>query len=442
MKEKNIMNNIISTALLTDFYEISMLQASIQAGKANKKATFDLFARRLPSGRRYGVVGGINRAVQAVKDFKFTEAQLNYLSKNPAILPETINYLKDYSFEGKITGYREGDVFFPNSPVLTVQGTFGDSVLLETVLLSILNHDSAVMSAASRMVVAASGIPLIEMGSRRTHEFSAVDCARAAYIAGFKTTSNVEAGMKYNIPVSGTSAHAFTLSFENEIDAFKAQVKALGVSTTLLVDTYDIPQGIRNAVAAAGVNLGGIRIDSGDLREETIKARELLDSLGAVNTKIVLSSDIDEFAISELLDNGTPVDVVGAGTRVVTGSGHPTAGMVFKLVERENDHGEMVPVAKKATGKKSVGGFKKVYREYNENGIIINEFFTVNDETITFDESTTKPIQVVYADKGEFFISSIEEAREFHHNTLATLSDEAKFVSAGDAFINVEERGE
>lgn len=432
------MFNNQSTAFLTDKYEITMAQAALESGRAHEKATFDLFARRLPKGRRYGVVGGVARAIEAVKNFRFTDDQLDMLRKDPVIHDTTVDYLRDYKFTGKIIGYREGDVFFPNSPVLTVEGTFVDSVLLETVLLSILNHDSAVMAAASRMVVASQGMPLIEMGSRRTHESAAVDSARAAYIAGFKATSNLEAGLAYNIPTTGTSAHAFTLAFENEVDAFQAQVDALGVSTTLLVDTYDIPQGIRNAVAVAGPELGGIRIDSGDLREETIKARELLDELGAVNTKIVLSSDIDEFTISELLDNGTPVDSVGAGTRVVTGSGHPTAEMVFKLVEREGQNDVMLPVEKKASGKKSVGGLKTAYRTFDENGIVTDEFFTVRGREQ--DVEGAVPVQIVYADNGDFFIPTVEESREVHRQALETLPDDAKLVSAGDALFNVEEK--
>ena len=435
--ERVIIMTNISTAFMTDKYELTQLQAMLQSGKAHQKATFELFARSLPEGRRYGVVGGVSRAIEAVKNFKLTEEQLEYLSNDPVIKNQTIEYLREYSFTGKIIGYQEGELYFPYSPILTVEGTFGDSVLLETVLLSILNHDSAVMSAASRMVLAADEKPLIEMGSRRTHEESAVSAARAAYIAGFNATSNLEAGLRYGIPTTGTSAHAFTLAFENEIDAFKAQVEALGKNTTLLVDTYNIEQGIRNAVQVAGSDLGGIRIDSGDLREETINARKLLDELGAMNSKIVLSSDIDEFTIAELLDNGTPVDVIGAGTRVVTGSGHPTAKMVFKLVEREDENGQMVPVSKKASGKKSIGGFKKAYRTFTE-GKISGEYF-VNRNDVFISKEETVPMQKVFADNGEFFIPSVEQSRRLHQQVLKQLPDEARLISAGNAALQAEE---
>ena len=418
-----------STAFLTDKYEVTMLQAAIESGKAFEQGTFELFARKLPTGRRYGVVGGIGRAIEAVRDFVFTEAQLTHLAADPIIKPETIEYLKNYKFTGKIHGYLEGDLFFPYSPILTVEGTFGDSVLLETVLLSILNHDSAVAAAASRMAVATEDrFPLIEMGSRRTHELAAVDSARVAYIAGFAASSNMEASLRYGVPMTGTSAHAFTLAHEDERDAFRAQVAALGVSTTLLVDTYDIEQGIRNAIEVAGPGLGAIRIDSGDLHDEPNNARKLLDELGATETRIIVSSDIDEYSIAELVERGTPVDGVGAGTRVVTGSGHPTAGMVFKLVERRGADGAMVPVAKKSNGKKSIGGFKKAYRVV-ENGVVTGEYYTLSHSA----PAGTVGLQHTYVDGDTYSIPTLEEARAHHRKTLEMFAPEVKLTTAGEA---------
>lgn len=423
-----------STALLTDKYEITMLQAALESGVAHRRSTFELFARKLPPGRRYGVVGGMTRAVEAVRAFRFTEEQIAHLASDPIFKPETLEYLRSYRFRGDLIGYAEGDVYFPYSPILTVTGTFADCVLLETVLLSILNHDSAVAAAASRMVVAADGrFPLIEMGSRRTHESSAVDAARVAYVAGFTASSNLEAGMRYGVPTTGTSAHAFTLAHGSEIDAFRAQVNALGTSTTLLVDTYDIEQGIRNAVAAGGTELGGIRIDSGDLHEEPRRARALLDSLGATKTKIVVSSDIDEYSIDELVKQNTPVDGVGAGTRVVTGSGHPTASMVFKLVEREEE-GRMVPVAKKSSGKKSVGGLKHAYRTFDKDGIITGEYYTLNNVD-------AEGLQQVYLRDGEVeHLPNLQDSREHHRDTLKRLPTEAKLIAPGEATFIVENR--
>lgn len=427
---------MLSTAFKTDKYEVTMLQSALQDGLANKKAVFELFARKLPSGRRYGVVAGTGRAIEAVKNFRFTEEQLAYLANDPAIEESTIDYLRDFKFSGDIFGYAEGDVYFPYSPVLTVEGTFGEAVLLETVLLSILNHDSAVASAASRMVQASKGMAIIEMGSRRTHDQSAVDAARAAYLTGFAGTSNLEAGLAYGVPTMGTSAHAFSLAHLDEKDAFRRQIEALGVKTTLLVDTFDIEQGIRNAVEVAGPELGGIRIDSGDLYEETVKARILLDSLGAVNTKIILSSDIDEFVISELVDRETPVDGIGAGTRVVTGSGHPTAGMVYKLVAIEEADGSMRPVAKKASGKKSLGGKKFAYRVCEEDGTFLAE--EIHMAPVEYRRELLE-LQEYFIINGEFLdMPTLEETRSYHEGVMRSLPVEARLITAGTALFEAE----
>lgn len=430
-----------TTAFLTDKYEVTMLQAMLRAGRADHRAVFDLFARRLPKGRRYGVVGGVGRVVEAFKNFRFTDEQIAYLEADPIIDEATVNYLRNYKFRGIIVGQPEGSLYFPNTPILTVIGTFADCVLLETLLLSIMNHDSAVMSAASRMVTAAEGMPMIEMGSRRTSETSAVAAARAAYIAGFNATSNLQAGQLYQIPTTGTSAHAYTLAYgpDGEEQSFYDQMVALGTDTTILVDTYNIPEGIRRAVHAAntlGVSgPGGIRIDSGDLHEETVNARALLDSLGAIDTKIVLSSDIDEYTISEMKERGTPVDAVGAGTRVVTGSGAPTAEMVYKLVQI-ND----TPVSKRAEGKVSTGGIKVTYREFHEDGTMAGEFFKVGTTSAPF-TSSQHPTQVLLVDgqSGYFHQEDIEVSRARHKEQVAYLPESARLILAGDAAFTAQQ---
>lgn len=439
---RNMENLPTSTALKTDAYETTMADAALQAGTADKRATFELFGRRLPSGRRYGVVAGVDRALDAVENFRFEDQQLEYIASLGLISNPMIERLADFRFTGKLTGYAEGSLYFPYSPILRVEGTFLECVLLETVLLSIYNHDSAIASAASRMVQATAGkFPLIEMGSRRTHDESAVAVARAAYIAGFAKTSNMEAGYRYGIPITGTSAHAFSLSFEDEKDAFRAQVNALGVGTTLLVDTYDIQQGIRNAVEVAGTGLGAIRIDSGDLHEETVKARQLLDSLGATETRIILSSDIDEYSLANMVERGTPVDGAGAGTRVATGSGHPTCGMVYKLVEREAADGTMVPVAKRASGKKSLGSRKTVRRVF-EDGVLTEEILfnrTDGDPDPLFDGRNVaiEDPQILLYDGAEGFThrESFGTMQERLQRQLARLPKDALSTVAGDSAI-------
>jgi len=362
----------VTAALLTDKYELTMLEAALRDGTAARRCTFEVFARRLPDGRRYGMVAGTGRLLAALTDFMFDESAL--ASVATFLDAATLDYLRGFRFGGDIDGYAEGELYFPGSPVLSVSGTFAECVLLETLALSILNHDCAVASAAARMVGAAAGRPLIEMGSRRTHEQSAVSAARAAYIAGFTGSSNLAAAQRYGVPALGTSAHAFTMlhtvagsgSDDWEQAAFRAQVATLGVGTTLLVDTYDVRAGVANAIAAAGTALGAVRIDSGDLGVLARQVREQLDGLGATGTRIVVSGDLDEYSIAAL--RADPVDSYGVGTSVVTGSGAPTAAMVYKLVEVDG-----LPVQKRSSHKESHGGRKAALRISRPSGTVVEE---------------------------------------------------------------------
>ncbi len=362
----------VTAALLTDKYELTMLEAALRDGTAARRCTFEVFARRLPDGRRYGMVAGTGRLLAALTDFVFDESAL--ASVATFLDAATLDYLRGFRFGGDIDGYAEGELYFPGSPVLSVSGTFAECVLLETLALSILNHDCAVASAAARMVGAAAGRPLIEMGSRRTHEQAAVSAARAAYIAGFTGSSNLAAAQRYGVPALGTSAHAFTMlhtvagtgSDDWEQAAFRAQMATLGVGTTLLVDTYDVRAGVANAIAAAGTALGAVRIDSGDLGVLARQVREQLDGLGATGTRIVVSGDLDEYSIAAL--RADPVDSYGVGTSVVTGSGAPTAAMVYKLVEVDG-----LPVQKRSSHKESHGGRKAALRISRPSGTAVEE---------------------------------------------------------------------
>ena len=365
------------TSLFTDHYELTMLQASLHSGAAHRPSVFEAFARRLPEGRRYGVVAGTGRILEGLKDFRFGEEQLDFLRETRVVDETTLEYLRNFSFSGNIYGYAEGEIYFPQSPVLIVESTFAEACVLETFILSVLNHDSAIASAASRMIASSGTRPCIEMGSRRTHEESAVAAARAAIIAGFDSTSNLEAGHRYGLKTVGTAAHSFTLLHDSERAAFKAQVASLGADTTLLVDTYDVENGVRTAVEVAGPDLGAVRLDSGDLVEQARWVRDLLDDLGNENTRILVTSDLDEYAIAAL--GSAPVDAYGVGTSLVTGSGHPTASMVYKLVSRQNDDGEFVSVAKAAKNKASVGGRKFALRRLNERGRATEELVGVGE---------------------------------------------------------------
>ena len=413
-----------TTALLTDHYELTMLRAALADGTAHHQAVFEAFARRLPEGRRYGVVAGLGRIVDAVRDFRFDADQLTWLRDTGVIDERTADHLAAYRFTGCIDAYREGEIYFPYSPVLTVSGTFAECVVLETLVLSILNHDTAVASAAARMVTAARGRTLLEMGSRRTHEQAAVAAARAAYVAGFDATSNLQAGFRYGVPTRGTAAHAFTLGHTDERAAFASQVAALGRGTTLLVDTYDIADGVRHAVAAAGTDLGAVRIDSGDLADEARRVRVLLDELGATTTRIAVTSDLDEHTIDALAD--APVDTYGAGTRLVGGSGHPTAGMVYKLVAVADAPGRsapMRPVAKKAASKGSSGGRKVAYRALDQAGNAAREVVVVRDRPGAPETGLGRALQVpVVRDGHVVHRPGLDEIRAHHRGAKAELT--------------------
>ncbi|HYN71059.1 MAG TPA: nicotinate phosphoribosyltransferase [Nakamurella sp.] len=413
-----------STALFTDHYELTMLQAALADGTADRACSFEVFARRLPAGRRYGVVAGTGRLIDAVTRFRFGEAEIARLE--PVLDRRTIDYLAAFAFDGDIEGYREGELYFPGSPVLTVTGTFGATVILETLALSILNHDCAIASAAARMVSVAGDRTLIEMGSRRTHEESAVAAARAAYLAGFSATSNLEAGRRYGLPTGGTAAHSFTLLHDTEAAAFASQIASLGVDTTLLVDTYDITAGIATAIEVAGTNLGAVRIDSGDLGVLTKAAREQLDELGATQTRIVLSGDLDEFAIAALAAD--PVDVYGVGTALVTGSGAPTAGMVYKLVEVDGR-----AVEKRSEHKSSHGGRKSALRRHRASGTADEEVvFRVTRPPAAEPGDRTLPVPFVRGGRPVDDLATLEDSREHLRAAMVSLPWEGLKLSKGD----------
>ena len=407
-----------------------MVQAARQAGTAGRRSVFELFPRRLPEGRRYGVVAGVGRALDAIEAFRFDGAALAALEG--VVDADMLEWLASYRFSGDVWGYAEGEAYFPHSPLLVVEGTFAEAVLLETVLLSVYNHDSAIASAASRMTLAAGGRPCIEMGSRRTHEQAAVAAARAAYVAGFDATSNLAARAAYGVPSAGTAAHSFTLLHDTEADAFRAQVQTLGVGTTLLVDTYDVIEAVRLAVEVAGTDLGAVRLDSGDLGLVARDVRAQLDSLGATSTRIVVTSDLDEHAIAALA--AAPVDAYGVGTRLVTGSGHPTCGFVYKLVAREGADGELVPVAKRSTDKASVGGRKYALRRRSPAGTAQAEVIGIGERPE--DDGDDRSLLVPLVAAGEVVgRATLDEARARHRASVAELPRAVTMMSAGEPVI-------
>ena len=434
-----------STALLTDMYELTMIRAAMHAGTAFRRCTFELFPRRLPPGRSYGVVAGTGRALAALAEFRFGDAEIAFLRDREIADDALADWLADYRFSGDIRGYGEGELFFSGSPVVVVEGSFAEAVVLETLLLSVFNHDSAVASAASRMTLAAEDRPIIEMGGRRTHEYSAVASARAAWVAGFGSSSDLEAGRTWGIPVSGTAAHAFTMLFDSEADAFRAQLAAQGSDTTLLVDTYDVDAAIRLGVELTGGRLGAIRLDSGDLSTEVARVRKLLDSLGATSTRIIVTNDLDEYQIAAL--RGAPVDGFGVGTSVVTGSGHPTCGMVYKMVSRADSDepgAKQHPVYKKSVNKNTIGGRKIAMRQIDERGRASAEVIGV--DITPRPDSNDRFVMRDLVCQGEIVgTEPLLAARERHASALAELPLAGRRISRAEQAIPtifVSEEGE
>ncbi len=385
-----------------------MLDAALLAGEEGKRVTFEVFARRLPPGRRYGVFAGLERVLDAIDEFRFGPDIVDWLRDRHIVSEITLAWLERFRFGGDIYAYREGELYTDGSPVLTVEGTFGEAVLLETLVLSILNHDSSVAAGASLIVEASGGRPVIEMGSRRTDSEAAVAAARAGYLAGLESTSNLAAGKRYGIPTAGTAAHAFVLLFRDEKAAFAAQVAAFGPATTLLVDTFDTDEAIARAVEVAGPSLAAIRIDSGDLAAEARRARAALDSLGATGTKVIVTGDLDEATIRDLAES--PADAYGVGTSVAMGLGFPTAGFVYKLVAVEGR-----AVAKKSPGKSTTGGRKWAWRVADKA-----------EEVVALSPDRIPPggrgLQRPVVEGGLRLAGpSLEEARAFHQTVKAEL---------------------
>ncbi|MFT8331757.1 nicotinate phosphoribosyltransferase [Bifidobacterium psychraerophilum] len=428
------------TALMTDMYEYTMLDAALKDGTAQRRCVFEVFTRHLPTGRRYGVAAGQGRILDAIESFHLGDDDLRFLSDRGIVSPETISWLEDFHFSGSIKGYREGEMFFPNSPILQVEGTFGECTLLETLVLSILNYDSAVASAASRMSSAANGRPCMDMGGRRTNEWAAVAASRAAVVGGFQGTANLLAAKLYGLKAIGTAAHCFTLLHDSERDAFASQVDALGLDTTLLTDTYDIEQAVKTAVEVAGPDLGGVRIDSGDLASLAQRVRMQLDALGATKTKITVTNDLDEYALASL--QNAPVDSYGVGTMLVTGSGAPTCAMVYKLSEREGSDGVMVPVAKKSPDKATVPGRKLAFRSYEYGLAECEHVISGSEEQLSAfaPQEGWKDLLVDYMVNGEGDAAfqghdAIAAAHEHHAKALAELPITAQSLMRGDPVI-------
>jgi len=424
-----------SVALMTDQYELTMIDAALRSGVADLPATFEVFCRRLPPGRRYGVVAGTGRLLAALEQFRFGAAELDFLRRERIVSGAGLRRLAEFSFSGDIAGYAEGEFYVPGSPILTVSGTFAETVVLETLVLSILNHDSAIAAAAARMRAAAGSRMLLEGGSRRTHEEAAPAAARAAYVCGFDATSNLEAGRRFGVPTGGTIGHAFILAHSDERAAMAAQVELLGAGSTYLVDTYDVAEGVRRAVEAAGPEMGALRIDSGDLTSGAVAVRRQLDELGAHRTRVILSGDLDEHDIAALAS--VPADGYLVGTELVAGAGAPTAGLVYKLVEIDGR-----AVRKRSLAKSWRPGRKRAYRLLDDAGFATTEVLLGSDAAapaggVALQTDFVRHGGIVVAEAADA-TGSVRRARAYHRGALNRLRPAALDLRPGEPWLPIE----
>ena len=376
------MGNAAATPLSTDLYELTMIAGYFSRGRhESSTATFELFARRLPPNRAYLVAAGLDPLLQYLEDLRFAEEEIAWLGQLPAMarVPAAfLDYLRVFRFTGDVWAVPEGTPVFPNEPLLRVTAPLAQAQLIETAALAFVNYQTSVASKAARIVRAAGGRPVMEFGARRAHgPGAALYAARAAWIAGCASTSFVEAGREFGIPLAGTMAHSWVLSAASEIEAFTEYAALFGDHSALLLDTYDTVAAAREVVRS-GLHPVAVRLDSGDLLALSREVRAILDEGGLRDTRILASGDVDEFIIASLLEAGAPIDGFGVGTALVTSQDAPALGGVYKLVEIEED-GEVRRVMKRSSGKATWPGRKQVWRVVSD-GVATRDAIAFEDE--------------------------------------------------------------
>jgi nicotinate phosphoribosyltransferase len=429
LKEENM-------SLFTDFYELTMC-ASYFDNKKFEPATFDLFIRRLPENRSYFMFAGLEQVLLFLKSVKFTEEHLAYL-KEQGFDQQFLDYLRNFKFTGDVWAVPEGTVAFPCEPLIRVTAPIIEAQLIETFLLNTVNLQTMIATKAARVVNAAKGKSVIEFGLRREHGIDAgMKVARCTYITGCQGTSNVLAGLHYGIPIFGTMAHSFVMSYEKEIDAFRAFAKTFPANSTLLIDTYDDIAGAEKAAIVAkeleekGYRLGGVRLDSGDLAEISKKVRKLLDKKGLQYVRIFASGDLDEFKVEELLNKGAKIDAFGVGTKMGTSADKPYVDVIYKLCEIMSGSGRFSPIMKLSEGKVTLPGRKQVYRFKDENGNFSKDVIALTDEKIK-----GEPLLVKVMEKGEitYDFPSLDEIRATAAENLSKLSEKYKKLTNAPAY--------
>lgn len=417
----------MSSALHTDLYQLTMMAANYHQRRGNTIASCELFVRKLPQNRKYIVVAGIEQALEYLQNVKFSDNDIEVLKQNPimrpVMTPDFVRYLRGFSFEGIVRCVPEGSIVFANEPIISITGRLNELQLIETYLLSCINYNSLIASKASRMIHAAQGRSLYEFGTRRTHVESSVDAARAAYIAGFDGSSNVEAFSRYGIPARGTMAHMYVMAHKSEKIAFEEYGKIFK-NSTYLVDTYDTLQGVKNAVEACGENIAAVRIDSGDLSRLSLEVKEYLKSIKREDIKIFLSGDLDEYRLDELSKNGY-YDAAGVGTKLVSSDDSPSIGAVYKIVEIGYKG-----VVKLSEGKNTYPQPKQVYRFISEGKMDKDVIgLTREHESI---EALGGQEQLKTVDLKTFRPTPLAKIQEYCLSQQALLKDELRSIDNTD----------
>ncbi|MCK4670466.1 MAG: nicotinate phosphoribosyltransferase [Nanoarchaeota archaeon] len=376
----------LNLTMLTDLYQLTMDAVYNNEGREEETTTFDWFIRKLPKDRGYFIVAGLEDIVDYIQNLRFEEDDLEYLREQGIFLESELDYLRNFKFEGDIYAMPEGSVAFGNEPLLRVTAPRGQAQFIESFILNQLNHQTMIATKASRVVEAAQGRAVFDFGLRRAHGVDAAMVgARSSYIAGAIGTSNVLAGKVLGIPIKGTHAHSFIQGYDTELEAFRAYARRYPDSATLLIDTYDVMEGAKNAAIVAkeleekGHKLFAVRLDSGDLTGDSIEVREYFDSVGLDYVKIVASNDLNEYKIEEMIAGGARIDAFGVGTEMITSKDCPAVSGVYKLVENEEE-GELVAKIKLSEGKKTIPGRKQVYRVTDSEGNFVRDVIALDDE--------------------------------------------------------------
>ncbi len=377
---------MLDLALHTDLYQLTMAYGYFKSGRHKREAVFHHFFRKKPFGGEYAIAAGLEDLIHFIENFRFTTSDLDYLAslEGPLFDDNFLKFLSSFKFDLDIDAVEEGSVVFPYEPMIRVKGPILDAQLLESPLLNLVNFQTLIATKASRISLSAEGAEVVEFGLRRAQGVNgALSASRAAFIGGASSTSNVLAGKKFGIPLRGTHAHSWVMSYEDEKDAFQNFAELMPNNCVLLVDTYDSIMGAKKAIEVGGINLSALRLDSGDLAQLSIQIRQLLDNAGLSSTKIMASNELDEHIIKDLKYQGAKIDIWGVGTSLATGKGQGALDGVYKLSCLKSDNGQWRPTLKisEQLEKISNPGILNIRRFFTEQGNIADMIFDSLQET-------------------------------------------------------------